>query len=262
MRLSVEVKMRRLQTILFALSLACGTFVVIDFLPLLASTQTTTGQSLSRQGALEAPLVRFSQANTKDTVDRSLRSSRSSRYDKSASKPIDQLPPEATSSGLVSEWDAHLPALPTAQSDAIVLGEVLDAKAFLSNDKTGAYSEFTVKAGEVLKNNGSLKGGRLTIERQGAKVELPSGRIFDVEVIGQRMPQVGHRYILFLTYNKETRDYFILTGYEIAGEKVSPLDTIHKFAVYENVDAKDFLSDLKSAIRYPPVPPIKKEGQR
>lgn len=207
-------------------------------------------------------MVRFGQANTKDIVDRSLRSSRNSRYDKSASKPIDQLPPEATSSGLVSEWDAHLPALPTAQSDAIVLGEVLDARAFLSNDKTGAYSEFTVNVSEVFKKRGSLKGGRLTIERQGAKVELPSGRIFDVEVIGQRMPQVGHRYILFLTSNNETRDYSILTGYEIAGEKVSPLDTIQKFAVYDKVDAKSFLSDLESAIRHPPAPPIKKEGQR
>lgn len=254
--------MRGLRTILFAVSLLCGTFVAIDYLPLLASRQIATGQSLSRQGAFEAPLVRFSQANTKDIVDRSLRSSRNSRYDKSASKPIDQLPPEATSSGLVSEWDAHLPALPTAQSDAIILGEILDAGAFLSNDKTGAYSEFTVNVSEVFKNSGSLKGGRLTIERQGAKVELPSGRIFDVEVIGQRMPQVGHRYILFLTYNKETRDYSILTGYEIAGEKVSPLDTIQKFAAYENVDAKSFLSDLESAIRHPPAPPIKKEGQR
>lgn len=241
--------MRRVQTILFAVSLLCGTFVAIDFLPLVAATQTTTGQSLSRQGALEAPLVRFSHANTKDTVDRSLRSLRNSRYDKSASKPIDQLPPEATSSGLVSEWDAHLPALPTAQSDAIVLGQVLDAGAFLSNDKTGAYSEFTVKAGEIFKNNGSLKGGRLTIERQGAKVELPSGRIFDVEVIGQRMPQVGRRYVLFLTYNKQTKDYFILTGYEISEGKVSPLDTIQKFAAYEGVDAKSFFTDLRSAMR-------------
>jgi hypothetical protein len=156
----------------------------------------------------------------------------------------------------------YLPALPTAQSDAIILGEILDAGAFLSNDKTGAYSEFTVNVTEVFKNNGSLNDGRLTVERQGAKVELPSGRIIDVEVIGQRMPQVGHRYILFLNYNKETRDYFILTGYQIAGEKVFPLDTIQKFAVYENVDAKSFLSDLDAATKHPPAPPIKKEGQQ
>jgi hypothetical protein len=256
------VIMKRPQTIFFAVLLLCAIFLAINFLPLRASTQTPSGQPLNRQGALEAPLVRFSQANTHDAVDRVLRLSRNGRYDKSASKPFDQLPPEATSSGLVSEWDVYLPALPTAQSDVIILGEILDAGAFLSNDKTGAYSEFTVNVIEVFKNNGSLNDGRLTVERQGAKVELPSGRIFDVEVIGQRMPQVGHRYVLFLNYNKETRDYFILTGYEIADDKVSPLDTTQKFAVYENVDAKSFLSDLESAIRHPLAPPIKKEGQQ
>ena len=51
------------------------------------------------------------------------------------------MPLQATSSGLVSEWDVYLPALPTAQSDAIILGEILDAGAFVSNDKTGAYSD-------------------------------------------------------------------------------------------------------------------------
>lgn len=256
----LSVILRRPQSIFFAALLLSGIFLAINFLPLLASSQTPSGQLLNRQEVLEAPLVRFSQANTHDSADRVLRLSRNSRYDKSASKPLDQLPPEATSSGLVSEWDAFLSALPTAQSDAIILGEILDAGAFLSNDKTGAYSEFSVNVSEVYKNNGSVNDGRLTVQRQGAKVELPSGRIFDVEVIGQRMPQVGHRYILFLTHNKETRDYFVLTGYEIAGEKVSPLDTIQKFAVYENVDAKNLLSDLKAAIRHSPAPPIKKEG--
>jgi hypothetical protein len=258
----LAVIMKRPQSIFFAVLLLCGIFLAINFLPLLASSQTPSGKTLNRQGSLEAPLVRFSQANTHDAVDRVLRLSRNSRYDKSASKPFDQLPPEATSSGLVSEWDAYLPALPTAQSDAIILGEILDAGAFLSNDKTGAYSEFTVNVVEVLKNNGSLNDGRLTVERQGAKVELPSGRVFDVEVIGQRMPQVDHRYILFLNYNKETKDYFVLTGYEVAGEKVSPLDTIQNFAIYENVDAKRFLSDLESALRNPSPKPIKKEKQQ
>jgi hypothetical protein len=144
----------------------------------------------------------------------------------------------------------------------IILGEVLNAAAFLSNDKTGAYSEFTFNVIEIFKNNGSLNEGRLTIQRRGARVELPSGRIFTVEVIGQGMPQVGHRYILFLNYNKETKDYFVLTGYEVAGEKVSPLDTIQNFAIYENVDAKRFLSDLESALRNPSPKPIKKEKQQ
>lgn len=259
-RLSVSI--RRPRSIFFAVLLLCGAFLAINFLPLLASTQTPSGQTSNRQRSLEAPLVRFSQANTHDTADRVLRSSRNGRYDKSASKPFDQLSPEATSSGLVSEWDAYLPALPTAQSDVIILGEALDAGAFLSNDKTGAYSEFTINVIEIFKNNGSLNEGRLTIQRQGARVELPSGRIFDVEVIGQGMPQVGHRYVLFLSYNKETKDYFVLTGYEIDGEKVFPLDTIQKFAVYENVDAKRFLSDLDSAIKNLPPPPVRKEGQQ
>ena len=52
-RLSVSI--RGPQAIFFAVLLLCGTFLAINFLPLLASTQTPSGQPLNRQGALEGP---------------------------------------------------------------------------------------------------------------------------------------------------------------------------------------------------------------
>jgi hypothetical protein len=67
------------------------------------------------------------------------------------------------------------PALPAAQSDALVIGEVTDAKAFLSEDKTSIYSEFTVNISEVLKNSCSAQlapGHSVDTERYGGAVSI------------------------------------------------------------------------------------------
>jgi hypothetical protein len=256
--LKFKVYIKKPQATFIGVLLLCGAFLCVNFLSLLASSQTQSNKSVKSQEPYKAPKVRFDDLSATDIEDRSVRAFRNRRYDKSSSQSLDQFPANATSRGLVSEWDVYLPALPVAESDVVVLGDVVDAKAFLSNDRTGAYSEFNIKVINVYKNDRTLNGELITAERQGAIVELPSGRTIEVEVIGQRMPQVGHRYVLFLKYNTETSDYFIVTGYEILGQNISPLDTIRKFAVYENADADKFLNELQAAIKNPPPPPIKR----
>lgn len=44
--------------------------------------------------------------------------------------------------------ESHAPAetsLPAIESDAVVIGEVTDAHAYLSNDRTSVYSEFELR---------------------------------------------------------------------------------------------------------------------
>ncbi|HXG66548.1 MAG TPA: hypothetical protein VNO70_15720 [Blastocatellia bacterium] len=145
-------------------------------------------------------------------------------------------------------------ALPAAQSDAVVRGEVIDAQAYLSNDKTGIYSEFTVRIGEVLKDFQQAPiadDQQITVEREGGAVKFSSGRIQRYSIANQRMPRVGRQYVLFLKYNEEGKDYSILTGYEIRRGRVIPLDALAQFAAYKNSEEVSFLNAVKDAIARP-----------
>src|ERR1700755_2170007 len=59
-------------------------------------------------------------------------------------KPIIELPGNIEPLPLAAHFWIGLPALPVAQSDAVVLGEVIDRRANLTEDGTGVYSEFSV----------------------------------------------------------------------------------------------------------------------
>lgn len=160
---------------------------------------------------------------------------------------------------LNTEWDIGLPALPVTKSDVIVIGEVTDAQAFLTESKDWVYSEFTIRLDEVLKNTGSLplsQGSSLIADREGGRVRFPSGRIILQHVFGQGMPRVGRRYALFLTLDDQKQSTHILTGYELRGGRVFPIDNPaggqHPIAtVYREADDSSFLNDLRAAVAKP-----------
>lgn len=87
----------------------------------------------------KTPVVSFESEEPVNSSDRALRYAKGRRYDKSARAPFNELHPETTEVFIVNHWSANLPALPTAESDAVIQGKIVDAKAYLSNDKTGAY---------------------------------------------------------------------------------------------------------------------------
>jgi hypothetical protein len=152
-----------------------------------------------------------------------------------------------------------MPALPAGQSDAVVLGEVKEAKAFLANDKTGIYSEFTIKIEEVLKDDVFVplaSSDSVVVQREGGRVKLSSGKIQRFKVAEQNMPRVGRRYVLFLKHYDQSPDFFILTGYELRAGQVHPLDGEFaklQFAQYEGFSETDFIKAAREAITNPPV---------
>lgn len=161
-------------------------------------------------------------------------------------------------------FPTHAPAesaLPVAQSDAVVIGEVTDARAFLSEDKTAIYSEFAVNVSEVLKNNSPLtfnSGESITAERGGGAVRFPSGKVIRNLFDGKPMPRVGRRYVLFLKYSEEGRDFSIITGYELRAGRVIPLDGLFKngnvvpqlvaHQSYRGADEITFLNQIREAV--------------
>jgi hypothetical protein len=153
-------------------------------------------------------------------------------------------------------------AIPVAESDAVAVGEVVSAQAYLSNDKTNVYSEFTVRVADVLKNGsaGSLySGAQITAQRAGGRVRFPSGKISLLGApYGENMPRVGQRYIFFLKQNDEGQDYSIVTGYELRSGRIFPLDgspegdvKSSQFAEYEKyagMDESTFINIVRAAI--------------
>lgn len=167
--------------------------------------------------------------------------------------------------GAVTDHTPPEPALPTTISDAIVIGEVTEAQAALSEDRTSVYSEFKTRIEEVLKSGGGTpvtSDTFVTALRPGGGVRFPSGKVRRFGVEGRTLPRVSRRYLLFLKFDNLAQAFYIVTGYELRGGKVFPLDGIprygsenHPFAAYgkyKNADEATFLNDVRQAIINPP----------
>lgn len=153
---------------------------------------------------------------------------------------------------VVDRVDLSLPAFPTEKATAIVLGTVADARSYLSNDKTGVYSSFTIQVEEVLKNPGKLTiGGVIEGEREGGRVQFPSGRIRLYMIAEQDMPKVGSRYVFFLDAGDNETFFEILTGYEIKDSSILPLDELPQASGYKNSAAPKFLEELRTKLAKP-----------
>jgi hypothetical protein len=207
---------------------------------------------------IKKPLALYTAVEPADPKERELRRARNSIYDKRSTKTFEELRADTTERGLVSHFWVNMPTLPTAQSDAVVLGTVVEAKGFLSNDKTGSYSEFKVEIEGILKDDDarSLMGkSSVLTERAGATVQLPSGREIVDTIDDQGTPRIGGRYVLFLKYNDQGEIYHILTGYELDDRQVTPLDPVGRFAAYKDADEYGFLQAVRAAVIRPPEAP-------
>lgn len=158
---------------------------------------------------------------------------------------------------IIGPWWVGLPALPVSQSDVVVLGEVVGRQAHLSEDGTGVYSEFSIDVEEVFKDStGSIsKGSTLSANRIGGGVRFASGKVQKYTIRRQGMPDKG-RYVLFLR-RTDTDDLLIVTGYDLSGGKVIPLDgedikdprSSLPFAQYRDADESRFIQDLRTAVQ-------------
>jgi hypothetical protein len=146
------------------------------------------------------PIADYTAAESSDPFQRSKRRSRGQKRDKSDWSVNPNVPSDTTV--LVDFVDRNLPAFPVDQSKAIIIGKVTDGKAYLSNDKSGVYSVFSVQVEQTLANHSSVvvpSGGSIEVEREGGRVKFPSGRIHLYMTNEQNMPEIGSRYVFFLT---------------------------------------------------------------
>jgi hypothetical protein len=142
------------------------------------------------------------------------------------------------------------PIIPVAESDLIIVGKIIGANAFLSNDKEGVYTEFKVKIGEVLKNDTSNKaasGESVNADRAGGYVRYPSGQKVFYENSNHYLPWAGAEYVLFLARNGESASYEIVVAYELRENWAIPLDYGRSFDKYD-MTKKVFIESVRNEI--------------
>lgn len=200
------------------------------------------------------PVVDYSSPGPSDPGERAKRHARNSHYDKKGlvAKPNHSGKGEGTA--IINDWEVGLSALPVSQSTAVIIGEVINAQAFLSNDKSGVYSEFSIRVEEIFKDSAQVisNGGVIIAEREGGRVRFAPDDVELYTIDGQGMPQVGRRYLLFLKDTEGGQAYHIVTGYELRASQVFPLDLTNRsrsmFDVYKHAEVDTFLRIVKDAI--------------
>jgi hypothetical protein len=206
-------------------------------------------QTAVQERDAKLPVVDFDAPESSDKEKRERRRKKGRKYDK-ADLPVNPSPEVRTTTS-VSHWFYGMPSLPILQRDVIVLGEVADANAFLSPDKTGVYSEYTVRIDQVLKTDDAALTPSQTIDAQrpGGRVRLSTGLVQSYKILNQGVPRIGGKYVLFL--KRVEYDLLILTGYELRQNKVKAIDKVGLFNNYSDVDSQSFMHTLQEALVSP-----------
>lgn len=160
--------------------------------------------------------------------------------------------PEDGAIGWFPENNFDFPALPINESDVIVVGQVLGARAHRSENEKNVFSEFDVSVDEVLKGQSFTVNEPkvIVVERTGGYVRYPNGQKVLFFVQGYGMPNVGTRNVFFLKVVNS--GFRIVTVYELCPDGVLPLDLSHQFERFQGEKESVFLDTLRKAITSTP----------
>jgi len=185
----------------------------------------------------------------KNAIERGERILKNKRYD-NQHWVVKNPHPDTDGVGLIDEIPP-LPIIPIAESNLIIIGEIVSASAYLSNDKQGIYTEFVVRIEEILKDNISNKvnqGDSITADRAGGFVRYPNGQKVLYRITQNDLPQVGCEYVLFIRTDKQSPNYEILTGHKFKDGSVSPLDTKQRFDDFKGTNKLNFIEAIRNKI--------------
>jgi hypothetical protein len=159
--------------------------------------------------------------------------------------------PGTDEAALILEPHITFPALPVAESDIVVVGTIGTAEALLSESKRNVFSEFTLTVEDVLKSKiqGVEQGSVLTIDRVGGHVKYPNGQRVLFRIAGLNMPEIGGRYLLFLTLKHNNEDISILTAYQLTPNGAIPIDEPYHVASLTGVSEVDILQRVRNLIQ-------------
>lgn len=248
-------------TAIVALCLVAAT--VLYFHPSSQAQHQRDAEKVGKDKINKLPVADFDAPEPSDLDNREKRRVKNKKYNDPNSDSYRNHILTSGIGAIRNEWDFGLDsALPTTQSSAVIVGEVADANAYLSEDKYKVYSEFTVRVDEVIKNDSGepiAVGESIATDRLGGRVRVPSGRVGSFYVSGQGVPEVGKRYVFFLGFNPREAggitdprylNRHILTAYELRLGVVFPLDSsgAKNFHEYEGMGEAAFINKIRQSL--------------
>ena len=197
------------------------------------------------------PTADYSAPESNDPGVRDKRRVKNSRYDRRA-MVVKNPGTSITLTEVFYEGKENWP-LPTNQSDLVIIGEVQGRHSYLSNDKSGVYTEFTISVNEVLKGDPAQvsRGSTITASRAGGVVHYPNGHKRLYLVSGEGLPLEDGQYVLFLKRDGEDQNYLVLTMYQLGADDVTPIDEGVQFDPYRGQKKSDFLKRIQDQITNP-----------
>lgn len=145
------------------------------------------------------------------------------------------------------------PLFPVEESSIIVSGEVVSVATFLSNDKRGVYSEFTIKVDDLLKSDGASKDALkdVVVDREGGVVVYPNGQRVLYQSSERTLPKLGSKYIFFMTKDSKSTNYKILASYAIDGDSIWQMEIGRPFDEFKNANKATFLEVVRAKLARP-----------
>jgi len=208
------------------------------------SVKAKSSEDLSKYAVAD-----YDAPESSNAAEREERKQKNSRYDNQ--KWVIKKPhPEDSGVGLFDEIPPP-PLIPDVESDLVIVGEIINVSAHLSNDKRGVYSEFTIKVKQILKNDLSKKveqGGQVTADRAGGFVRYPNGQKVLYMPSTRALPMSGEEYLFFLKNDKKGPNYEIITGYELKENDIKPLDTGRDFDEFKKLGGLNFINTVRNQI--------------
>jgi hypothetical protein len=192
------------------------------------------------------PVVDYNAAEPKTVEEIALRKAKGKRYDNQDF--VSRIPHPKDWETTLSDYAPPRPTdIHTLPSKIVVIGEVLNSQAYLSNDKSGVYSEFSIRVEEVIKTNNLDKvteSNLITADRMGGFVRYPNGQKVLYSISGG-MLRIGRRYVLFLSNNDQSPNYYLAKGYELTSIGALWMDGRKK---YEGTDEAIFKKSISEEI--------------
>lgn len=211
-------------------------------------SSTPTPDNSSNQDLSKYAVVDYDTPLPENVAEREERRIKNKRYDKNLL--VMKNPDPRYTASIFSDVEPVPPAIPFSESKLIIIGEILNSKALLSNEKKGIYSEYCVRIQTIFKQDKWKKHQTdeiITMDRAGGRVRYPNAQEILYSLDWQDLPEVNGRYVIFLNNDDEQNpNYKILTAYQLKNGKVKALDNHDDFREFNGISETDFIKLVSS----------------